>query len=62
MGGGIQLDKITAGDHGVDQSAVLGIRPVTPMNRIGLGQARNIFNPILKRRIRRAHRKAILQR
>jgi hypothetical protein len=51
----VELDKIAARKHRFDQRSVLGIRPVAPVNRLGLGQAGDFVHPACERRIRRGH-------
>src|SRR4026207_2526817 len=55
VGGLVELDKIAAAKHCFDQCRVFGVRPGAPVNRIRLGQSRDLLDPTLKRRIRRAH-------
>ncbi len=62
VGGLVELDKIAAAKHRFDQCRVFGVRPGAPVNRIRLGQSRDLLDPTLKRRIRRAHLDGILLR
>ena len=61
VGGLVELDKIAAAKHRFDQCRVFGVRPGAPVNRIRLGQSRDLLDPTLKRRIRRAHLNGKLQ-
>ena len=45
VGGGVELDKIPGGEHGVDQLRVLGVRAGAPVDGVRLGQLRNILHP-----------------